>query len=239
MAECIHGLEVPLCDLCYPKAVPEVIKPVRSSGPRVVRTPGVSTTRKSVNAAQQRIYHVTHISNLEGILDADAIVAGTTPTVDLSTALTRELRETTEASPGASVASHVSFYLSPAAALWEQLRDGALDETRWSDQARATTPADFVFLVSTVSQLGDSVVVTDGDAAGSLTRFASGDGVRPMLEKLYDTEAAKDAEALVPGSFPFSGIQLIGVANDRVRDRVRDLTPAKVAVYPPWFVPAE
>ena len=52
------------------------------------------------------------------------------------------------------------------------------------------------------------------------------------------------AEALAHGSFPIDAVQLIGVANDRVRDTVKDLladsgfTP-KVAVYPPWFQPAE
>jgi hypothetical protein len=40
---------------------------------------------------------------------------------------------------------------------------------------------------------------------------------------------------LATGPVSFSAIQLIGVANDRVRDRVRGYTATKVAVYPPWF----
>lgn len=235
MSECIHGLEVPLCDICYPKAVVEKPKPVRTAGPRVNRIAGTTSTKKSLNISEQRVYHVTHINNLESILDADAILADATPNVDLSTELTRELRRTAEVAPGLSVADYVPFYLLPNATLWEDLRGGAQDETRWSAAARAAASTDFVFLVTTVAALGEGAVVTDGDAAGSLTRFASGDDRGRMLQHLYDTEHALAAEALGRSSVPFSAIQLIGVANDRVRDRVREFTPTRVAVYPPWF----
>lgn len=239
MPECIHGLEVPLCDACYPKAVVEKPKVTRPSSPRSARVAGVNTTRKAINLSQQRVYHITHIDNLESILDAGAISAGVTPNVDLSTPLTRELRQTAEISPGESVADHVPFYLVPTASLWEDLRTGAADETRWSAQARASTASDFVFLVTTVAALGEGAVITDGDAAATLTRFASGDQLGRMLERLHDTDTAAGAEALAKGPVPFDAIQLVGVANDRVRDRVRGFTATKVAVYPPWFQPVE
>lgn len=56
-----------------------------------------------------------------------------------------------------------------------------------------------------------------------------------MLERLYDTDVRPDAEALAKGDVPWSAVQLVGVANEKVRDRVRQLTKTKVAVYPPWF----
>jgi hypothetical protein len=61
-----------------------------------------------------------------------------------------------------------------------------------------------------------------------------------MLARLYGTDQAKDAEVLVKGSVSFDAVQLIGVANDPARDRVRGILDAagvrtKVAVYPPWF----
>lgn len=254
MAECIHGLEIPLCDICYPKAAPEKPRVVRAAAaPRAPRAASVTTSRKSINAGDQRIYHVTHIRNLDGIVSAGALVVDAAPTVDVSSELTRELRMSAEISapasaapdsPGrhASVAEYVPFYLAPDAVLWEHLRAGAADETRWSDAARKATPFDFVFLVSTVAALGDDAVIADGDAAATFTRFSTGDGIQRAIEKLHGNEdARRSAEALARQSFPFESVQLIGVANDRVRDRVRDLVSGlvpKVAVYPPWFQPA-
>jgi hypothetical protein len=256
VTECIHGLEVPLCDICYPKAAPEKPRAARAAAaPRTARSVPVRTSRKSINAGDQRIYHVTHIRNLEGIVSSGALLADAAPVVDVSSELTKELRMSAEVSPSASagldgagrhasVAEYVPFYLAPDAALWEDLRAGAVDETRWSDAARKATPADFVFLVSTVGALGDGAVIADGDAAATFTRFSTGDGIQRTIEKLHDDEdARRSAEAMVMHSFPFESVQLIGVANDRVRDRVRELVsgvvPApKVAVYPPWFQPA-
>ena len=262
VAECIHGLDIPLCDICYPKAPPEkprVSRPTRATAvPGVPRIASIRTSRTSINAGEQRIYHVTHIRNLEAIAAAGALTIDATPTVDVSSELTRELRisvpVTTATSPAteaasspSSVADYVPFYLAPDAVLWDELRTGALDETRWSAAARTATPFDFVFLVSTVAALGDGAVIADGDAAATFTRFARADGIQRMIERLHDNEdARRTAEALAPQSFPFAAVQLIGVANDRVRDQVRELLadavtagPApKVAVYPPWFQPA-
>lgn len=235
MPECIHGLEIPLCDICYPKAPTEKPRTQRVSVARVPRAAAVRTSKKSIDVSGQRVMHVTHIRNLEAILDRGAIESSAVPVVDLSTELTRELRGTAQLPDGSAVSGHVAFYLSPSAEVWDDLRRGAQDETRWSSAARATAAADLVALVSTIGALGENVVVTDDDAAGSLTRFGSGDQVRWMLERLHDTDAADRAEVLADSSVPFRAVQLIGVANDRVRDRVRELTATKVAVYPPWF----
>ncbi|MBG6054140.1 hypothetical protein IWX81_000530 [Salinibacterium sp. CAN_S4] len=200
----------------------------------------MSASKKSINTGAQRVYHVTHINNLEGILAAGALLADAEPTVDLSTELTRELRSTARVSTdGHLVSEYVPFYLTPSATLWEQLREGARDETRWSPAARTATTSDFVFLVSTVEALGDGSVIADGDAAHSLTRFATGDSLTRMLERLHDSDDVQEAEALALAPFSIDAVQLIGVSNDRVRDRVRKLTSVKVVVYPPWFVSAE
>lgn len=242
MPECIHGLDVPLCDSCYPKtpaAQPPVSRTPRTPGARAPRAGAVTTSRKSIDPAQQRAYHVTHVRNLEAILAAGAIDAAVAPVVDVSTDLTRELRLTAEVAPGRSVADFVPFYLSPTATLWGDLRDGAQDETRWSSAARTAASADFVVLVATVGALGPDAVVADGDAAASFTRFATGDEITRALTRLHDTEGLDAGEVLAPGSVPLTAVQLIGVANDRVRDAVRGLTSMKVAVYPPWFQPAD
>jgi hypothetical protein len=57
-----------------------------------------------------------------------------------------------------------------------------------------------------------------------------------MLRRLHGTDQVRDAEVLVKDSFAFDAVQLIGVANEPMRDRVRELVgDTKVAVYPPWF----
>ncbi len=139
MAECIHGLEIPLCDACYPKAQPEKPKAVRASratpaAAAPARVAPVRSSRTSINAGAQRIYHVTHIRNLDVIAAAGALVSGATPTVDVSSTLTRELRKsapvaaaTSAVADSASVADYVPFYLAPDAVLWDDLRAGALD----------------------------------------------------------------------------------------------------------------
>ncbi len=183
--------------------------------------------------------------NLPAIIEAGELRANTRPEVDLSSELDRELRATASVAEGVAVSEFVPFMLVPDSVIWDELRRGAA-EPRWSDDARSSSSTDFVFLVSTVKSLGESAVVADGDPAGSVTRFATTpEDAQRMLVRLHDNPEAKlAAEALAHESFDVDAVQLIGVANDRVRDTVKELladsgfTP-KVAVYPPWFQPAE
>jgi hypothetical protein len=237
--ECIHGLNEGLCDICYPKAVPAEAKQVRS---RVARATAPTSTRKStVDVGEQRIYHVTHVGNLAGILEAGALLADARPTVDISSAENRESRRTADVA-GSTAASYVPFFLTPNATLWEGIRLGNAD-SRLSPESRHAVPSDFVILVSTVRQTAElEAVVADGDAAGSLTRFGSTeDGSERMLRRLHDDEnSIIAAEFLVKRSFPFDLVTLIGVAHDKAREAIRPILLAsahkpKVVVYPPWF----
>ncbi|MFC0681711.1 DarT ssDNA thymidine ADP-ribosyltransferase family protein [Lysobacter korlensis] len=261
MAECIHGFETELCDICSPRVAPEPTKPVRApraSKPAVerrpvatpaTRTPGSSSRvgeHSAVPFAAQRVYHVTHVRNLEMIILDGEIRAGATPEIDISSAHTRELRTLAAVRPGVSVAEHVPFYLTPNATRWNELRSGA-EGVFWSDAAREARPSDFVALVTTMAGIGPDVVVADGDAVSPVTRFATGaeDG-RTLLRRARAADPdLLEAEVLAPGSIPFSAVALIGVSNDKIRARVKDLlaeadghTP-RIAVYPPWFLPAD
>lgn len=264
MAECIHGLEAELCDQCFPKAVP-VLEIVTAAGQRSARAKA-AVTRRAASAASktvesvgdQRIYHLTHVRNLVDILASGALLAdaseawATRPAVDISSPATRESRRATAVAGLGSpnVAEFIPFFLVPNATIWEDIRSETPDH-RLSSDARETAPADFVLLVSTFKHLADhtegvdgSIVVTDGDAAHVLTRFAaSTEASERMLRKLRATDSTEtivEAELLVKESFPFELVTLVGVANDRVRDEVRailkgsDYSP-KVSVYPPWF----
>jgi len=252
LAECIHGFEDGLCDICFPRRDPNEIRPaparrvpgarVRHAGGRAAGTAALPT----ITLAEQRIFHVTHEQNLPAILADGALRSGVTPVVDVSSEATRELRATIEVRDDLTVADYVPFYLSPDASRWDELRRGA-EGLHWSDAARATKPLDYVILVSTAGELGPDVVVTDRDAADLSTRFGIGtDGGAPLIRRLRSEDPEFfEPEILAPTSVPFEAITLIGVPNDRVRDRVKRLLAdagghaPKVSVFPPWFQPGE
>lgn len=197
---------------------------------------------------EQRIYHVTHVSNLPAILAARALIAGATPTLDVSPDEVRlERGEIPIAGgPAPSLADYVPFFLSPDAQLWQALRAGD-EHPRLSAKARAADTYDFVLLVSTVKHIvnaGAAFVVADRNAEAATTRFAiAREDAERMLHRLRSDNGGEqllDAELLVAGQVPLESVTLVGVANDRVRQVVRDMlagsdfTP-KISVYPPWF----
>ncbi len=251
-AECIHGFEAGFCDICYPReqAAPlrtttRVAQAKRSATPGS-RTPPSSprnrTIAPSLLLAAQRIYHVTHISNLASIATDGGLRSDAAPEIDVSSATTRELRATVELATGFPASDQVPFYLSPHANRWLELRSGAVG-SHWSDAARSASATDFVILVSEAAAAGPDLVLADADAAAPATRFAH--GLEPGTAQLRRMHALddeyRDAELLAPSPFPFSSITLIGVAHEPMRDRVKQLLTdvggavPRVAVYPPWF----
>jgi ssDNA thymidine ADP-ribosyltransferase, DarT len=268
--ECIHGFVDGLCATCNPKPVAEVPAAARPAARSRIAAPPRATVRSLRAAArvpvgsapadtllEQRIYHVTHVTNLAGIRDRRAIVAGAEPTLDLSPAQLRDERRQIPI-PGvsgslgtdATLADFVPFFLSPDAALWQSLRAG-LDHPRLSPGARAADPLEFVFLVSTVRHVvavDRAFVIADRNVEGATTRFATTreDAERMLYRLRADADGSQlvEAELLVAEALPFESVTLVGVANDRVRQSVRDLlagsdfTP-KISVYPPWFQTSE
>ena len=263
--ECIHGFVDGLCATCNPKPLPEPVAASRPAARSRVAAPPRATVRSLRAAAriplgslpadtllEQRIYHVTHLSNLPGILEQRAIIAGAVPQLDLSPTELREERAEISI-PGSGeprLTDFVPFFLSPEAGLWQSLRSGH-DHPRVSVAGRSAEPFDFVFLVSTMRHVistDPAFALADGNAEGSGTRFATTrEDAERMLYRLRaesDSERLQNAELLVAGRLPLESVTLIGVANDKVRSAVRDVlagsdfTP-KVSVYPPWFQQSE
>ncbi|PPH23915.1 DarT ssDNA thymidine ADP-ribosyltransferase family protein [Rathayibacter toxicus] len=249
--DCIHGLNIALCDVCSPAKLAE--SPTRSTR-TPARVPGTSraaTARAAarekplptVKVAAQRIYHVTHLDNLEAIVAAGALLADEKlderPEVDISAPTTREHRRAVHVRSGMSVATFVPFFLSADAALWADLR-GERVLPHWSPRARETAASQYVLLVGSLSS---APVLSDGDASHVLTRFAEGDAlVRTLARLLVEEPALRSAEALVPERFPLEHVATIGVASVAARTRVKTLfkgidASPRVAVYPPWFSP--
>lgn len=270
MIECIHGLDIELCDICTPRQTPEAqdpapvttrpvkagatrTAPARTAAPR--RTPPrVAGTKRApaadalpdIELAGLRGHHWTHIDNLEGILSGGRLRAGIEPEIDVRSADHREKTAQVTVPSGASVATFVPFAVSPDATTWDEVRHGA-DGERWSAAARATKPTDYVILVAPVAKLGGDFVVTDGEATAPLTHFAAGlnEGASLVRRAAVTDPDLLDVEILVPVEVDLHAVTLIGVPNDRMRDRVRSLVQAaggaapRVAIYPPWFRPSE
>lgn len=253
-AECIHGLDSALCDQCTPKAMAPSVPAARTTPTRTRtvrqrvaprRAPLLSEKATVVDHGAKRIFHVTHLRNVPGILDAGCIrsdALGAEPVVDLSSVDNRQNRREAEVTPGVSVAGFVPFFLAPLADVWAGVLSRVADE-RLAAGARVLPASEFVMFVSTVKHAGMGAVLADGDAAGELTRFTplTGDILRvPSL----DEERELTAELLVPGSFALEAVTLVGVANDKARSQVRNVLRGsafspKIAVYPPWFQPVE
>ena len=252
--ECRHGLANGVCDACFPKARPEA--PVTPPSTRASRARTATLSRKAAAEASeldlgaQRVYHVTHLDNLAGIL-ADGLLkadtAGAGPAVDISSPHAREARRTiTVDDEGNAVADYVPFFLSPTSTAWGSVRTASVDPRLVTD-APAT---DFVLLVSSVKAVAEAragesqLVVSDRDATHPLARFATapdaGDRMLRRLNADLDSPSILEAEFLVKESVPFELVTVITVANDRARNTVKELLRGsayntRVAIHPPWF----
>ena len=208
----------------------------------VTRASAAVSAPPTLRLSGRRVHHVTHLRTLESIALDGELRADATPDVDVSSATTRELRASATVPDGRSVASFVAFQLAQDASRWQELREGAVG-AHWSDAARAARPADFVILAVPVDALGDDVIFADDDAAGVQTRFAAGvEAGTQALRRLHARDPEfRDAELLAAGPVPIDAVAVIAVANDRVRDAVRELFASagrrapRIAVYPPAF----
>jgi hypothetical protein len=194
----------------------------------------------------RRLYHFTPLTNLESILLDGAlrpVASGVQPDVDVAAPLARQLRAHADVGDGRHVDEFVPFTASPDAARWAELRSGA-EEPHWSAAARALGAADYALLVAVGRDLGDDLVVADGDAAAPRTRFVLDDPARAIARAARLDPELTEVEVLVAGAVPLSAVNLIAVANEPTRVRVRRMfadvegAPPRVVVHPPWFATA-
>lgn len=255
MDECIHGFEPGMCASCFPPPEPEkvVVKRAPKAPKTNLRTPAPTAAGGKVapepraSNLPKRIYHVTHVRNLPAIIASGELkpstLAAEQAEVVLASPITHELRETAQATADASVLECIAFSLTPKATWWSQVQDGAAGPT-WSDDARRALAIDFIVFGVDIPAVADRLVVTDGDAAAMTTAIGgTPDAAKRMLARAaLDENVMQAAEALVLGTVPLASVALVAVANDKRRDEVKKSLAdaglkAKVAVYPPWFVP--
>ncbi|MDQ1512924.1 MAG: hypothetical protein QOC59_766 [Microbacteriaceae bacterium] len=257
MAECIHGFDEGMCDICSPRqsvAAPVAVTTTATRTPppqarrslaRAPQVAGASSPRQPPFGAR-RLYHVTHARNLESILLDGAIRSigsGADPDVDVTAPIVRALRNARDVGDGRTVTGFVPFNLSPDAARWAELRDGATG-SHWSAAARLTSATEFVMLVVAANAIGTDVVVADGDASAPATKLTVGEPGKALLRAAREDPELGTVEVLVPDQVPLDAVLLIGVSNEPMRYRVRrmfeavDRIPPKIVVHTPWFTPA-
>lgn len=259
MAECIHGFDDGMCDICFPRQAPEPVAVVATT---VTRTPPRTTLGRATRPAKRapgapagappkvppfpsrRLYHVTPLSNLESILidgELRPIASGFQPDLDVAAPLARQLRAHADVGDGRHVDEFVPFSVSPDAERWLELRHGA-EEPHWSAAARSLSAHDYAVLVAVGRDLGDDLVVADGDAAAPGTRFTVGEPAKAIAQATRSDPELAGVEVLVPRAVPLTVVNLIAVANEPARVRVRGMftdvegAPPRVVVHPPWFV---
>ncbi len=261
MTECRHGFDEELCDICSPRRTAEPVRtapaprraPVSKARERVaptsLRDPAPAATvvhqaKTSVPFAQRRLYHVTHVDNIAGILADGAIRAGAIPDVDLITPEGRAAIAERELVPGAPLAGFVPFLLSPDALWWNALRAAEAGE-QYSRAARKAATADFVVLIATTAAAGPEIVVTDGPVGAPSTSFAVGaDAAVPLLRRVQVRDPdLRSAEAYVNGSYAVADLAMVATANEPIRAEVKRLVGLagvrlpRLGVFPPMFQP--
>lgn len=234
------------------------------------RAPGAPVDRPVDVDAHRifHLTHLANLTGIaeRGALLPDA--AGAAPTFDISAADHREQRrattlpelvvdaaadapaepDTAEAEPR-TVADCVPFFATPESRLWADVRTGTPDP-RLSEAARESAAADYVILATTVGEVERSstlVLALDDASAPTAAMTGRRDAWRRELARLArvevdegDAHPLASTELLAIGQVPVEAITLIGVANNKARDQVKEVLHdaglnIRVAVYPPWF----
>jgi len=197
----------------------------------------------------QRLYHLTHVSNLESIIRDKQIYADTNahwegrPVVDISPESLRAERRTTQSAyPDQVISDFVPFSLLPRNSALELIRDAS----------------EFVMIVSGIDQLTtwqrDFPVLhrprflfydrnpTDPDARAGRARaeLRSLVNYRQSSLGLNSFGALADIEFLVLGGFPFRFATSLAVPSPAALTAVQRLVadrekPITVSIKPQWF----
>ncbi|MET0801409.1 MAG: hypothetical protein ABWZ53_09610 [Actinomycetota bacterium] len=234
--ECIHGFERGFCAACYPPEPADVAEPAKK--PRVVRSKPMSLREPAQSTQGSRS---AGGSNMVGArpVDLDTRRIYRAVHIDEFSAIVTEGRIGDAHDDGA--AAPIAFVLVPEASIGADVFAGERSAT------------EFVVLVSTLRAAlataeeahGPIELVEASPSQAIAAEATTGADLVRMLRPLDHEDAAERLAAAaltIPGPFPFERVALIGVPNDKVRLRVRELLSGRpgaprVAVYPPWFQP--
>jgi hypothetical protein len=206
-------------------------------------------------------FHFTHVDNLQSIIDAGALVCdggarqGRLRTEVGDTAIKESRRRrVVPVGPGGTVADYVPFYFAPRSPMMYRIacdcRDAVPGRYQGGDQA-------LVYLalkVGVVVDSGVAWVVTDGNAAATITRFST--DVDKMSQLVdwplmaatvwnntvddQDRQRRRMAELLVHRELPLSLLHGLAVSSNeyarKVQETLSDSPLAdRVVVRPDWY----
>jgi hypothetical protein len=188
-----------------------------------------------------KIYHITHIDNLENILssrviwsDAERIESGLQcRVVGMSEIKRRRLQENEVAChPGTTVGQYVPFYFCPRSVMLYILHRGNHPDIDYHDGQRPILhlQADMEAAVDWARQKNVRWAYSDINAGTSYAQFYNNiDRINEIINlkainasnwRDADIREYKQAEFLMHGSFPWQLIEQIGVCNDDIKNQV-------------------
>jgi hypothetical protein len=189
--------------------------------------------------ANPKIYHITHVDNLQGILSTGAILSdaaiqrqgGPAQMIGLSEIKRRRIQELdVPCHPGTKVGDYVPFYFCPRSVMLYVIHRGNHPELTYhgGQDPIVHLEADLHRVVAWANNNGVRWAFSLSNAGAYYTEFRS--DLNDLQELDWNAIAAKDfhdpdvkehkqAEFLVYGYFPFCLVERVGVCHARIQAR--------------------
>ncbi len=209
-----------------------------------------------------KIYHITHVNNLEGILERGGLLSdarmiregGPAQAVGMSKIKRRRLEEIeVTCHPGTKVGEYVPFYYSPRSIMLYILHRRDHQEVNYAggQEPIIHLEADLNSAVEWAKGGGVRWALSFSNAGAYLVEFGCNQSDFHRLDwsaifardfRDRDVKERKQAEFLVHGFFPFELISRIGVYDHGIRNKVTQtllqhgrLTGLEVRVMKGWY----
>lgn len=211
------------------------------------------------SSSHPQVYHITHIDNLAGILRDGALLSdaamtnrgGPSSVIGMSGIKARRLQLLVYCHAGTKVGEYVPFYFCPRSIMLFVIHKGNHPNLayRGGQGAILHLEADVLRIIAWASSIGRKWAISLGNASTRYARFECTANALGLLNWQAianndftdpDVSEGKQAEFLVHESFPWTLVDRIGVQNQRMRQRVRQVVQSSshrpsVDVLPSWY----
>ena len=231
------------------------------SYPRIVNQDLGEVSRETVSdhPDKPKIYHITHVDNLAGIVSADGLFSdshmlqhgGATSVIGMSSLKERRLHLPVSCHPGKTVGEFVPFYFCPRSIMLYVISCGNHPDLtyRGGQEPIVHLQADLHEAVRWADTAGVSWAFSLSNAGAAYAQFRSRlqdladinwDAVVASDFRNADIKEGKQAEFLVDRFFPCDLVEVVGVHSAALVNRVRLAIPGaalrpSVAVRRDWY----
>jgi len=208
--------------------------------------------------AKPKIYHITHVDNLQriladGCLLSDASInarGGPQTTIGMSTIKARRLLLPVKCHDGDCVGEYVPFYFCPRSVMLYIIYRGNHPEINYRDGQGSIVhlEADLSEAIAWADRNRRRWAFTLSNAGAIYTEFRSTadqlqeiswDAIAASDWRAAEVKEGKQAEFLVHESFPWELVGRVGVVSASLRAQVRDILGAEgqpvVEIRPDWY----